>query len=233
MDNVLTAEQMDAELRGHSDWSVATLRKTRRRWSATLKPYAGDAVLALSLELLERFNHRWIAYELSLFHPGAFSLVRPGIVERLAGQLGSWGDVDQFAVLVAGPAWRAGQIDDGVVHAWASRPDRWWRRAALVATVPLNVKSQGGRGDIPRTLAVCERLLDDPDDMVIKAMSWALRELVVHDPNAVAAFLATHAARLASRVTREVRNKLTTGLKNPQDSPFSGRGSRPGVRSLL
>ena len=87
--------------------------------------------------------------------------------------------------------------------------------AALVATVPLNVKSQGGRGDIARTLGVCERMLDDRDDMVIKAMSWALRELVVHDPHAVAAFLATHDARLASRVKREVRNKLTTGLKNP------------------
>jgi DNA alkylation repair enzyme len=197
--NVLTAERMNAELRGLSDWSVAALRKTRRRWSATLHQSAADEVLSLGLELLERFNHRWIAYELILFHPGAFSLVTPVLVERLAGQLGSWGDVDQFGVLVAGPAWRAGQIDDGVVHAWASRPDRWWRRAALVATVPLNVRSQGGRGDIPRTLAVCELLLDDRDDIVVKALSWALRELVVHDPDAVARFLAANAEQLARR----------------------------------
>jgi 3-methyladenine DNA glycosylase AlkD len=52
--------------------------------------------------------------------------------------------------------------------------------------------------------------------MVVKALSWALRELVVHDPDAVRAFLSEHEDVLAARVKREVRNKLTTGLKNPR-----------------
>jgi len=50
----------------------------------------------------------------------------------------------------------------------------------------------------------------------VKAMSWALRELVQHDPKAVRGFLAKHEDALAARVKREVRNKLTTGLKNPR-----------------
>jgi 3-methyladenine DNA glycosylase AlkD len=69
---------------------------------------------------------------------------------------------------------------------------------------------------VPRTLAVCRLLVDDRDDMVVKAMSWALRELVAHDPDALWAFLAEYDDRLAARVRREVRNKLTTGLKNPK-----------------
>ena len=52
--------------------------------------------------------------------------------------------------------------------------------------------------------------------MVIKALSWALRALVVHDAGAVRQFLADHEDRLAARVKREVRHKLTTGLKNPR-----------------
>jgi 3-methyladenine DNA glycosylase AlkD len=59
-------------------------------------------------------------------------------------------------------------------------------------------------------------LVDDKDDMVVKAMSWALRELVNHDPQAVSNFLAENESRLAARVKREVRNKLQTGLKNPR-----------------
>src|ERR1700735_299455 len=46
----------------------------------------------------------------------------------------------------------------------ASSRDKWCRRAALVATVPLNAKSRGATsatGDATRTLAVCTRLLDD------------------------------------------------------------------------
>lgn len=50
----------------------------------------------------------------------------------------------------------------------------------------------------------------------VKAMSWALRELVGHDPDAVWKFLRDHAEAFAARVTREVRNKFTTGLKNPR-----------------
>jgi 3-methyladenine DNA glycosylase AlkD len=52
--------------------------------------------------------------------------------------------------------------------------------------------------------------------MVVKAMSWALRELVVHDPMTVLKFLDEQRQRLAPRVNREVRNKLTTGLKTPK-----------------
>ena len=110
----------------------------------------------------------------------------------------------------------AGQAPDALFHAWAVSPDRWWRRAALVSTVAWNVRSLGGRGDAPRTLAVCRLLAADPDDMVVKALSWALRMLATFDPAAVGAFLAEYDLVLAGRVKREVRHKLATGLKNPR-----------------
>jgi 3-methyladenine DNA glycosylase AlkD len=112
--------------------------------------------------------------------------------------------------------WRDGLVSDELIHHWAQSEDRWWRRAALVSTVALNIRSHGGRGDVPRTVAICRLLVDDQTDMVVKAMSWALRVLVVHDPEAVREFLSQYEDRLAARVQREVRNKLTTGLKNPR-----------------
>jgi 3-methyladenine DNA glycosylase AlkD len=56
--------------------------------------------------------------------------------------------------------------------------------------------------------------VNDRDDMVVKAMSWALRELTKSDRAAVERFLASH--DVAARVRREVMNKLKTGLKNPE-----------------
>jgi 3-methyladenine DNA glycosylase AlkD len=138
------------------------------------------------------------------------------ILEELGRGLDSWWSVDSFARTLSGPAWRDGLIGERVILKWARSTDKWWRRAALVSTVALNVRSKGGLGDVPRTLRVCRLLVDDHDDMVEKAMSWALRELVVHDRGAVEAFLARHARRLGSRVKREVRNKLKTGLKAPR-----------------
>ena len=115
-----------------------------------------------------------------------------------------------------------GPADDQIIRDLSLQPGRtghetdlWWRRAALVSTVALNVRSHGGTGDIARTLAICRLLVEDHEDMVVKALSWALRELVAHDPHAVEEFLQDHESVLAARVNREVRNKLTTGLKNP------------------
>jgi 3-methyladenine DNA glycosylase AlkD len=65
-------------------------------------------------------------------------------------------------------------------------------------------------------LAVCKLLVEDHEEMVAKAMSWALRELIVHDPQAVWNFLDEYGQGLSAHVKREVRNKLVTGLKTPK-----------------
>jgi 3-methyladenine DNA glycosylase AlkD len=85
----------------------------------------------------------------------------------------------------------------------------------------LNVKARGGIGDAGRTLAVCSLLIDDRDEMVVKAMSWALRALATRDAKAVERFMAANDSRLSARVRREVGAKLTTGRKNPKASEAS------------
>lgn len=67
-----------------------------------------------------------------------------------------------------------------------------------------------------RALALASAVQRDGWSFRPGQLSWALRALVVHDPEAVEAFLVEHEDVLAARVKREVRNKLTTGLKNPK-----------------
>jgi 3-methyladenine DNA glycosylase AlkD len=181
--------------------------------TAELSP---DEAIDLAGRLWQLREHRFLyaASRLIHRHPTAFSKVRWKVLEPLGNSMDSWGSVDMFATL-AGPAWRESQVSDARVLRWTRSKNRWWRRAALVCTVFLNRKSQGGRGDTPRTLAVCEQLVKDRDDMVVKAMSWALRDLIAHDRKAVERFLGKHDAHLPALVKREVRNKLTTGRKNP------------------
>jgi 3-methyladenine DNA glycosylase AlkD len=132
----------------------------------------------------------------------------------MAHGLADWGSVDLFGVTVVGPAWRAGLVTDSKILAWGRSQDRWRRRLALVGTVPLNARARGGTGNARKTLRVCRVLLGDSDDMVVKAMSWSLRELANQDPKGVEAFLLKEEDRLSSRVKREVLNKLRTGVKS-------------------
>jgi 3-methyladenine DNA glycosylase AlkD len=157
--------------------------------------------------------HRFIGDELIVSHPTALSALGEADVVRLAGTLTSWDQVDCFSLYLAGRAWRSGTVRDETVEGWARSSDRWWRRAALVSTVALNARAQGGSGDASRTLGICRLLIRDRDDMVVKAMSWALRALSVPDRGAVEGFIEQHRTDLAGRVVREVENKLRTGLK--------------------
>jgi 3-methyladenine DNA glycosylase AlkD len=210
--------QIIADVRALPDRKTATVRDLRRRHSKRLATAPPRAIVPISLTLLGEsdFLFRFIAYELITHHRAAMRSLSAKDLKRLGRGIDSWYAVDAFALYLSGPAWREKQVPDRLVRAWARSPDRWWRRAALVSTVPLNTKSRGGRGDAIRTLALCRMLLSDLDDMVVKAMSWALRELAKRDPASVRQFVAEHKKVLAKRVLREVRNKLKTGLKNPR-----------------
>jgi 3-methyladenine DNA glycosylase AlkD len=212
------ASQIVAEIAALTVKNTANVRKVRRDFSRRLKEREPAFILALAHELLNTPNLRWFGYELVRYHKGAFASLGPAELEALGQGMSSWNEVDEFGRILSGPAWLKGQVPDSLIHDWAGSADFWWRRAALVSTVALNMRSQGGTGDVPRTLAICRLLMNDHEDMVVKAMSWALRELVVHDPEAVAAFIHQYETELAARVKREVRNKLKTGLKNPRIS---------------
>jgi hypothetical protein len=210
------AAQIQAEISALPLDNTPSQRVLRHKYSRQLHEAPGEFVLDLARELIWRYDRWMVPCELVRHHPPAFRLLDATVLEELGRGIRSWGTVDCFARTLAGPAWLRGQISDQTVHQWARSESRWWRRAALVSTVAWNVRSRGGPGDVPRTLAVCRLLVDDHDDTVAKGLSWALRELLVHDPQAVREFLQEHSDALAARVKREVTNKLETGLKNPR-----------------
>ncbi len=209
------ASKIARRLRAARPLNAAALRALRRDVSKQVAAWPPRDVIELAdaiIDLTPPGAYPFV-YELICYHPTALQHLGLRDLERLGRHMRGWGDVDSFAG-IAGRAWRNGQISDAAIHRWARSDDRWWRRAALVSTVALNVKSQGGRGDVNRTLGVCRRLLDDRDDMVVKAMSWALRALAVRKPGAVDQFVTRNERALAPRVVREARNKLRTGRKD-------------------
>jgi 3-methyladenine DNA glycosylase AlkD len=193
------------------------VRAVRKRWSQDLKASSAEEVLAIAkaVEADAEQIGKWVAYELIRFHPAAFAAVSEHEIADYASRLASWYAVDAFGTILAGPLWARGGVSDGLIDTWAKSQDRWLRRSALVATVGLNARA----GDAVRTLAICRRLAADRDDMVEKAMSWALRFLSQRDRPAVEGFMAEMEGKLAARVVREVGNKLRTGLKTPRALP--------------
>lgn len=211
------AAAFDADIRALKVLNTPNARRVRRNYSQKLQQEKPGFMLELARVIFNKYEYRWAAYELIKDHKAAFQSMGKDELEEFGRGINSWWTVDSFARTLSGPVWLRRQVPDRVIYKWARSKDLWWRRAALVSTVALNVRTQGGFGDTPRTLAVCKMLVHDHEDMIVKAMSWALRMLSGHDPAAVRKFLKKYDNELAARVKREVRNKMKTGLKNPKE----------------
>lgn len=201
-----------AELPSHS---TPIVRRVRREYSRSLAKAPPELVIRIALDLVGRsdFTCRWFAYEIVERHKGAFANLTTGQLQKLGEGIDSWAAVDCFGCYLSGPAWRDGRLSTSVIHGWLGSADHWWRRAALVSTIALS--RRGESQDIREAIEICTLAVSDRHDMVVKALSWALREVAKKHPGEAKKFIARHRDGLAARVTREVQNKIATGLKNP------------------
>ena len=164
----LVAETI-AEIRALPERSAAPMRAVRVGLSRRLKGAAPAQVVAAA-HGLKAAGLDWIGWELIYANKPTLKSIGIETVEALGQGMASWQQTDGFGMILAGPAWLNGRIVDAEIRRWASSSDVWWRRAALVATTGLNNKSRGGRGDAKRTLEIVAMLIDDREDMVVKAV---------------------------------------------------------------
>lgn len=136
--------------------------------------------------------------------------------KNLAVALDNWVLVDAYSTYILGYLWHRNVMSDNYIHQLLKSENVWERRTAVVSTVALNQTARGGTGDTLRTIAVCEKVVNEKHPMIVKALSWALRVLIKTDRQAVIGFLLEHNDKLHNQVKREVNNKLETGLKNPE-----------------
>lgn len=88
------------------------------------------------------------------------------------GRVNNWDLVDATAEHIVGPYVRAGRASVALLDDLAASSALWERRVAVLATFDL-IK----HGDAAPTLAMCERLLTDREDLIQKATGWMLREV--------------------------------------------------------
>jgi 3-methyladenine DNA glycosylase AlkD len=139
------------------------------------------------------------------------------LVRRAAREAADWATVDALAHAVGkgilNEPYRWAELEQLVYS-----PSRWERRlvGSTVATIPFVDHRRGREPEVAQHgLNLIRQLIGDDEADVQKALSWALRSLVMVDERAVAAFCAAEAAIAASNsdghrawVVRDVLAKL-------------------------
>ncbi|WP_457631156.1 DNA alkylation repair protein [Oceanithermus sp.] len=118
----------------------------------------------------------------------------------------NWDLVDQSAPRIVGPHLEEG--DGSLLDRLAESSSLWERRIALLATLHFI-----RRGRFADTLRLAEKLLDDPEEMVQKAIGWMLREVGKRDEAALLGFLEEHAGRMPRATLRYATAKLPAALR--------------------
>jgi 3-methyladenine DNA glycosylase AlkD len=120
-------------------------------------------------------------------------------------------------------------------------PSRWERRLAgsTIARMPFVDRTRGRRPEVAvRGLDVVGSLIGDSSPDVQKALSWALRSLILVDPRAVTRFCREEAERAAASddgarawVVRDALAKLEPGDAAAVRERIAGIRRRPGTTS--
>jgi 3-methyladenine DNA glycosylase AlkD len=196
--------------------TVPNLKLVLKELKVVTKGYSISEKLELAKALIfeDVFELQQLAYEFLDSNKKVLESLSEDDIKELGRNLDNWISVDYYSVMIVGFAWREKLIAIEDVKKYLESDDFWIRRIAVVATVSLNQKARGGLGDSGQTLEVCKYVVDDHEDMIVKALSWALRELAKIESKPVAEFLETYSDRLHRKVIREVKAKLETGRKN-------------------
>ena len=187
-----------------------------KEWWIEIRNWPPEKLLQFAKELVATriFECNQLAFELLSKNRNALVLLKLKDLEELGKNMDNWATTDCFSVMISGWAWRENQISDADVLNWLETGNLWWRRAAIVSTVALNLRSRGGKGDAARTLMICEKVITNREKLIVKALSWAIRELSKSDKPAVESFMNKYESKIAPLARREIFTKLQTGRKN-------------------
>jgi 3-methyladenine DNA glycosylase AlkD len=188
--------------------SVPTIRAATTRLVRQHPDLDHDEVVALAVALWEVPVHerRMATVELLDLRGELLTPADLPLLERLLRQSRTWALVDGLAASVVGGLRERfpGEVEPWL-EAWAQDDDHWVRRASLLAYL---VALRAGGGDFAAFARKADRMLEESEFFVRKAIGWVLRDTGRRRPELVVDWLEPRAHRASGVTLREAIKHL-------------------------
>lgn len=142
---------------------------------------------AAAVQVLERTSRQLTTADLEL-------------IERLLRQACTWALVDPLSTDVTGAILQRDPAARTVLERWIGDEDFWVRRAALLAYLPVLRHDSARFDEFARS---ADRVLDEREFFIRKAVGWVLREVGKRAPELVSDWLAPRTHRASGVTMRE------------------------------
>ena len=158
-----------------------------------------------------------IAMSLHALPPSRFDLL-----DELMGRCNSWSITDSFSLDVMQPLLeRFPARTLALLRQW-NRSDHLWKRRASVVTFTRKAGASGHWTE--PALALCENLVNDPEDLIRKGVGWALKDLMRGDETRVIEYVKDLRRRGVSSTVTLYAIRDLTGAKRKAVLAIKGPG---------
>jgi 3-methyladenine DNA glycosylase AlkD len=193
-------------------------------WVRSARPELGEAMAtAALLWASDLFEDRRAAVEIWVATAGQLGVPHLERLEVMVRDARTWALVDPLAHTVAGVVLTEHPAAAGPhVDRWSTDADSFWVRRLSVLSLSRPVRA----GVVPFAVfeATADRLLDEREFFVRKAIGWVLRDLGRADPGSVEAFCRPRMARISTVTWREAAKVLAPDVAAELASERVSRG---------
>jgi 3-methyladenine DNA glycosylase AlkD len=175
-------------------------------------------VKSVGIEVLARYRRE--------FRPGLLATWKRWLAQNHSA---NWATTDAMCGALIGPLIVAHPELAPRLRVWSRDPNMWVRRASVVGPIPLARKGES----LDLVYEIAKRLHADRDDLIQKAVGWALREAGKTDPVRLERYLRANGASIPrttlryaiERFPEATRRNLLVATRKSQGSRFKSHGS--------
>lgn len=166
--------------------------------------------LARTLFASEYHDEKRLGLRLLQFYPHYLDLSVMPLLEEMLMQSPTWDLVDDISIHLVGTVLEKDRKAYRHLKKWSRSGNLWMRRASLISPILL---FRRGRGDTGLFYAFAERMLEEKEFFIRKAMGWGLREIAKADPDEAFRFLMKIKGRASGLTLREGAKRLPESMK--------------------
>ena len=171
-----------------------------------------EYILSLARELFtsEYHDEKRLGLRLLQFYPRYLDFSVMPLLEEMLMQSPTWDLVDDISIHLVGTVLENDRKAYRYLKKWSRSENFWMRRASLISPILLFRK---GRGDNQLFYVFAERMLEEKEFFIRKAIGWGLREIAKADPAEAFGFLMSIKDRASGLTLREGAKRLPDELK--------------------